>query len=217
LLSSKGNSNFKDENPKVLGIVGSLRNNSFNEALLNSAARLLPNWVRFETFDINEIPHYNQDVENSGIPDIVNEFKEKVRDADVVLIATPEYNGSVTGVLKDALDWASRPHGDSSFEGKPIGVLVAVSGRRGGHSVLNHLTLIIDYLDAKLLGEPVLVQLAPEKFDVNGELSDPKDISNIKELVRQTVAILSPDKEEVVLVEQEIQSSIKEHTPRSPV
>jgi chromate reductase, NAD(P)H dehydrogenase (quinone) len=191
--------NIRDGTANVLGIVGSLRNNSFNEALLKTAAGMLPNWVKFDTFDISEIPHYNQDVEDSGIPKIVQKFKQKIRQADAIIIATPEYNGSVTGVLKDALDWASRPYGESAFGGKPIGVLVAVSGKRGGRSVLNHIRLIIEYLDAKLLGEPVLLQLAPQKFDESGKLSDPDVLAQTNDLVRQIVENLpSPSKIEEV-------------------
>ena len=105
---------------KVLGIVGSLRANSFNGDLLNATKNFFPDRVEFETFDISEIPHYNQDVEDSGIPEIVSEFKQKVLDADAIILASPEYNGSVSGVLKDALDWASRRYGDSSISGKPV-------------------------------------------------------------------------------------------------
>jgi len=80
--------------PRVLGIVGSLRANSFNGTLLNATKNFFPDWVEFEAFDISEIPHYNQDVEDSGIPEIVSGFKQKVRDADAIILAAPEYNGS---------------------------------------------------------------------------------------------------------------------------
>ncbi len=183
---------FNSENgtAKVLGILGSLRSNSLNKALLKATSSLLPSWVEFDTFDIDQIPHYNQDEEESGIPEVVREFKLKLQNADAILIASPEYNGSVTGVLKDALDWASRPYGESSFEGKPVGVMIAVSGKRGGFSALNHLALIIDYLDAKLVGEPVIVQLAHERFDEYGKLSDPEILAKIKKLVRSIIEAL---------------------------
>jgi chromate reductase, NAD(P)H dehydrogenase (quinone) len=177
--------------PKVLGIVGSLRANSFNGALLNATKNFFPDWVEFETFDISEIPHYNQDVEDSGIPEIVSGFKQKVRDADAIILAAPEYNGSVSGVLKDALDWASRPYAASSISGKPVAVLAAVSGRNGGRAVLNHLTLIIDYLDARLIGEPVLVQQAPGKFDDQSNISDPETFHKIEKLTAQIEEELS--------------------------
>lgn len=176
---------------KVLGIVGSLRANSFNGALLNATKNFFPDRVEFETFDISEIPHYNQDVEDSGIPEIVSEFKQKVLDADAIILASPEYNGSVSGVLKDALDWASRPYGESSISGKPVALLTAVSGRNGGQAVLNHLTLIIDYLDARLIGAPVLVQQAPGIFDDQSNISDPETFHKIEKLTAQIVEELS--------------------------
>jgi chromate reductase, NAD(P)H dehydrogenase (quinone) len=177
--------------PKVLGIVGSLRTNSFNRALLIATKNFFPHWVEFETFDISEMPHYNQDVEDSGIPEIVSEFKQKVLDADAIILAAPEYNGSVSGVLKDALDWASRPYGDSSISGKPVAVLTAVSGRNGGRGVLNHLSLIIDHLDARLIGDPVLVQQASGKFDDESNTSDPETFHKVEKLVAQIVEELS--------------------------
>jgi chromate reductase, NAD(P)H dehydrogenase (quinone) len=178
-------SNFYPEKKtaKVLGIVGSLRVNSLNGTLMKASKNLLPDWVEFEMFDIGGIPHYNQDVEDSRIPGIVSDLREKVREADVILMAAPEYNGSVSGVLKDALDWASRPYGDSALSGKPVAVLSAVSGRNGGRAVLDHLTQIIDYLDAKLIGEPVLVQLASQKFDSQSKIADAETIEKVKKLV----------------------------------
>jgi len=176
---------------KVLGIVGSLRVNSLNSAMMKVMSSLLPDWVEFETFDIGEIPYYNQDVEDSKVPGAVSELREKVKEADLVLIAAPEYNGSVSGVLKDALDWASRPNGDSSFSGKPVAVLTTVSGRNGGRAVLNHLTLIIDYLDARLIGDPVLVQLASQKFDREFNISNEETLDKLGKLAEKIVKELS--------------------------
>jgi len=93
--------------------------------------------------------------------------------------------------LKDALDWASRPYGYSSISGKPVAVLTAVSGRNGGRAVLNHLTLIIDYLDARLIGEPVLVQQASGKFDDQSNVSDPETFHKIEKLTVQIEEELS--------------------------
>jgi chromate reductase, NAD(P)H dehydrogenase (quinone) len=130
-------------------------------------------------------------MEDSRIPEIVSEFKQKVRDADAIILAAPEYNGSVSGVLKDALDWASRPYGDSSISGKPVAVLTAVSGRNGGRTVLNHLSLIIDYLDAGLIGEPVLVQQASGKFDDQSSISDPETFYKVEKLATQILGELA--------------------------
>ena len=130
-------------------------------------------------------------MEDSTVPAAVLELKEKVKEADLVLIAAPEYNGSVSGVLKDALDWASRPYGDSSFSGKPVAVLTAVPGRNGGRAVQAHLSLIIDYLDARLIGDPVLVQLAPQKFNEQFDISDKETSDKLENLVEKIVKELS--------------------------
>jgi chromate reductase, NAD(P)H dehydrogenase (quinone) len=176
---------------KVLGIVGSLRVNSLNGAMMKTMIGMLPDWIEFETFDIGEIPHYNQDVEDSTVPGSVSELRQKIKEADLVLIAAPEYNRSVSGVLKDALDWASRPYGESSFSGKPVAVLTAVSGRNGGRAVQTHLTLIIDYLDARLIGDPVLVQLVSQKFDKQFNISDKETFDKLGNLAEKIVKELS--------------------------
>ncbi len=176
---------------KVLGIVGSLRVDSLNGAMMKVVSSMFPDWVEFETFDIGEIPHYNQDVEDATVPGAVSELRQKVKEANLVLIAAPEYNGSVSGVLKDALDWASRPYGDSSFSGKPVALLTAVSGRNGGRAVQSHLSLIIDYLDARLIGDPVLVQLASQKFDKQFGMSDRETLDKLGNLAEKIVKELS--------------------------
>lgn len=101
---------------KVLGFAGSLRQGSYNKALLRSAADLVSDDMQLEIFDLEDIPPFNQDIEQN-MPDKVKEFKTKIREADAILIATPEYNFSVPGVLKNAIDWASRPYGDNPFDG----------------------------------------------------------------------------------------------------
>ncbi len=103
---------------KILGFAGSLRVGSYNKALLRATIDLLPEDVTLEIFEIDGIPLFNQDIEKD-MPTKVREFKSKIREADAILIATPEYNYSVPGVLKNAIDWASRPYGDNAFEGKP--------------------------------------------------------------------------------------------------
>ena len=105
---------------KVLGFAGSLRKGSFNKALLRAAVEMALAPMEIETFDLEGIPLFNQDDE-ARPPEKVKEFKTKIRAADALLIATPEANYSVPGVLKNAMDWASRPYGDSAFDGKPVG------------------------------------------------------------------------------------------------
>jgi chromate reductase, NAD(P)H dehydrogenase (quinone) len=116
---------------KVLGFAGSLRAGSYNKALLRSATDLLPEAMSLEIFDIDGIPAFNQDIEGD-IPPKVKEFKVKIREADSILIATPEYNYSVPGVLKNAIDFAARPYGDNPFDGKPVALMSASIGLWGG-------------------------------------------------------------------------------------
>ncbi len=123
---------------KILGFAGSLRKGSYNRALLRAAAELLPEDATLETFDLEGIPRFNQDLE-SDPPARVKDFKAKIRAADAVLIATPEYNYSVPGVLKNAIDWASRPSGDSAWPGKPLAVMSASTGMLGGSRAQYHL------------------------------------------------------------------------------
>jgi chromate reductase len=110
---------------KILGFAGSLRVGSYNKALLRAAAVLLPDETTLEIFDLNGIPPYNQDLE-MDMPTKVKEFKSKIREADAILIATPEYNYSVSGVIKNAMDWASRPYGDNPFNDKPVAIFIVV-------------------------------------------------------------------------------------------
>jgi chromate reductase len=117
---------------RVLGIVGSLRRGSFNHALLREAAERLPagaEWSEFER--LREIPPYDADLEAEATPVAVAELREAMREADAVLVVTPEYNHSIPGVLKNALDWASRPAGQSALTGKPAAVIGASTGMFG--------------------------------------------------------------------------------------
>jgi chromate reductase len=117
---------------KVLGISGSLRRDSHNDALLRAAAERLPAGAELALYDrLGEIPPYDEDVELDGVPETVQELREAIRSADAVLIATPEYNHSIPGQLKNALDWASRPAGQSALNGKPATVVGASTGMFG--------------------------------------------------------------------------------------
>src|SRR3990170_2026506 len=102
------------ETVRILGIVGSLRKNSYNKALMRAAAELLPKDVELEVFCLDDVPPFNQDLEKQP-PQAIRLFKEKIRDAEAILIASPEYNYSIPGVLKNAIDWASRPFSDNAF------------------------------------------------------------------------------------------------------
>jgi chromate reductase, NAD(P)H dehydrogenase (quinone) len=165
---------YKLENKlKILGFAGSLRAGSYNKALLRAAIELLPEGATLEIFDLLGIPAYNQDLE-SDMPTKIKEFKSKIREeSDAILIATPEYNYSVPGVLKNAIDWASRPYGDNSFDGKPVAIMSASIGMLGGARAQYHLRQMFVFLNMYPVNAPeVIVTFAQEKFDANGKLVD---------------------------------------------
>ena len=112
----------------ILGIAGSLRQASYNRAALRAAEQLVPEGARLDIFDLAGIPPFNQDDERNP-PARVVELKRSIRSSDAILLVTPEYNYSIPGVLKNAIDWASRPYGDNSWEGKPVAVMGASAGR----------------------------------------------------------------------------------------
>src|SRR5208282_631933 len=126
---------------KIFGIAGSLRRESYNRAALRAAAQLLPKGVTLETMELDGIPLFNADNEQNPTVKVV-ELKRRIREADAILIATPEYNYSVPGVLKNAIDWASRPHGDSAWTGKPVAIMGASIGRLGTARAQYHLRQI---------------------------------------------------------------------------
>lgn len=166
---------------KVLGFAGSLRQGSYNKALVRSAADLVPDDLQLEIFDLEGIPPFNQDIEQN-MPNKVREFKTKIREADAILIATPEYNFSVPGVLKNAIDWASRPYGDNPFDGKPVAIMSASPGMLGGANAQFHLRQTCVFLNMYPINKPlVIVTFAQDKFDANGKLVD----DNTKKFLRQ--------------------------------
>lgn len=171
----------------ILGFAGSLRKNSYNEALLRAAIELLPKGAKLEIFDLEGIPPFNQDLENR-MPEKVKDFKAKIRATDAILIATPEYNYSMPGVLKNAIDWASRPYGDNSFEGKPAAVMSASPGMLGGARAQYHLRQVCVSLNMHLINRPeVFVTFAADKIDENGRLMDEISCKLIEELLGNLV------------------------------
>jgi chromate reductase len=172
----------------ILGFAGSLRNGSYNRALLHVAADLVPKDVKLDIFGLEGIPPFNQDLEKS-MPEIVKEFKAKIRSADAILIATPEHNYSIPGVLKNAIDRASRPYGDNSFDGKPVAVMSASTGMLGGARAQYQLRQVFVFLNMHPLNKPeVFVTFANQKFDENGKLTDEKTKEFIKQLLQALVA-----------------------------
>jgi len=149
---------------------------------------LLPKDAELEIFDLEGIPPFNQDLETQ-MPKIVKEFKAKIKAANALLIATPEYNFSISGVLKNAIDWASRPYGDNAFEGKPVAIMSASIGLLGGARAQYHLRQIFVFLNMYPINRPeVIVTFAPEKIDENGRLKDENSRKFVKELLENLVA-----------------------------
>ncbi len=172
----------------VLGIVGSLRKGSYNRALMRVALEVSPPDVHIDTFDIGSFPLFNQDFERTP-PDDVKEFKRKIKAADAILFVTPEYNYSIPGVLKNAIDWASRPYGDNALEGKPVAVMSASIGLLGGARAQYHLRQSFVFLDMHPINRPeVIVTFAPEKFDSEGRLLDEKTRQLVAELLTSLAA-----------------------------
>jgi chromate reductase len=172
----------------ILGFAGSLRRGSYNRSLLRAALELVPKDARLEIFDLEGIPPFNQDFENQP-SEKVKEFKAKIRAADAILIATPEYNYSIPGVLKNAIDCASRPYGDNAFEHKPVAIVGASVGMMGTARAQYHLRQCFVFLTCFALNQPeVMVPFAQEKIDKEGRLTDQKTREKIRELLESLVA-----------------------------
>jgi chromate reductase, NAD(P)H dehydrogenase (quinone) len=168
---------------KVLGISGSLRAGSFNTAALRAARDMVPDGMTIEPFDLAPIPLYNEDVYQKGFPPPVADFRAKIKAADALLICTPEYNYSVPGVLKNAIDWASRPP-DQPFDGKPIALLSASPAFTGGARAQYHLRQIFVYLNPFIMNRPeVMISAAHTKFDTTGKLTDEDTRKHIRALL----------------------------------
>jgi chromate reductase len=173
---------------KILGFAGSLRKGSYNRSLLRAARELVPEGVVLEIFDLEGIPPFNQDRENEPVEQ-VREFKARIRAADAVLIATPEYNYSIPGVLKNAIDCASRPHGDNAFEHKPVAMIGASTGMLGTARAQYHLRQCFVFLSCFALNYPeVMVPFAHEKIDKDGTVVDQKTRELIRQLLESLVA-----------------------------
>jgi chromate reductase len=174
----------------VLGIAGSLRRGSYNRGLLLAARELAPPGMEIELFErLGEIPLFSQDVEAEGDPEPVAALKEAIRAADALLIATPEYNYGVPGVLKNAVDWASRPPRGSPLGGKPAAVMGASPGMAGTARAQLQLRQAFLFTGTHVLPAPeVLVAHARDKFDAAGTLVD----EPTRAFVRQMLERLAP-------------------------
>jgi len=175
---------------KVCGIAGSLRRGSQNRGLLRAAAELAPERMTIALFDrLGDVPLYNADVEAQGDPEAVVALKSAIREADALLIATPEYNYGVPGVLKNAIDWASRPPSGSVLAGKPTALLGASRARTGTARAQLALRLSFVFTQTPvLLGPELLVGEAQTKFAEDGKLSDERTRQSVRALLERLLA-----------------------------
>lgn len=172
---------------RILGIAGSLRKGSYNRAALRAAVDLAPKGATMEIAEIDGLPGFNQDDENNP-PAKVIELKKQIRAADAILFVTPEYNYSIPGVLKNAIDWCSRPYGDSAWRGKPVAVMGASIGTLGTARAQYHLRQCFIFLNMHSLNQPeVMISNAAERFDANGNLTHEPTKEYIRKLLQDLV------------------------------
>lgn len=172
---------------RVVGVVASLRQGSYNRLLMRAAEQELPPDMQLEQAAIADVPFYDGDVEAAGLPAPVERFKAQIRAADALLIATPEYNYAIPGLLKNALDWASRPSGQSALAGKAMAVIGASTGVLGTARAQMQLRQLALGLDVQIANRPeVLLGQAASKFDAEGRLTD----DNARRLLRELLLTL---------------------------
>src|SRR5215217_2230176 len=171
---------------RILGIAGSLRRESYNRAALRAATQLVPEGASIDIFELDGIPGFNQDDEQNP-PAKIAELKRRIREADAILFVTPEYNYSIPGVLKNAIDWASRPYGDSAWNGKPAAIMGASIGTIGTARAQYHLRQICVFLNVFPINQPeVMIANASERFDAAGNLTH----EATKKFIRQLLQVL---------------------------
>ena len=172
---------------KILAISGSNRKGSYNWGLLESAKEMLPDDTTLEILDVSRFPLFTQDHERNP-PAEVRLFKQKIRESDAILFATPEHNYTVTAVLKNAIEWGNRPGGDNSWNGKPAAIVSASSGPRGGARSQLHLRQILVDLNMYAINQPqLLLARAQDSFDSDLKLKDPQARETLKTIL-QTLA-----------------------------
>jgi chromate reductase, NAD(P)H dehydrogenase (quinone) len=158
---------------RILAVSGSLRESSYNTSLLRAALEAAPDGVELELWDgIGELPFYDQDLEGDDVPEPVRRLREDWADADAILFSTPEYNGSVPGGLKNAIDWASRPRLGAVLRNKPVAVVGASTGQFGALWAQQDLKRILGIAGARVVGTEIPVGRAEERFDAEGRLLD---------------------------------------------
>jgi chromate reductase len=167
----------------ILGLSGSTRKGSFNTALLHASRELLPENTTLEIHDLSGLPLFSQDIEHDLTP-AIRMFKQKIREADTILFASPEHNYSITAVMKNAIEWGNRPPSDRSWKGKPAGIISASSGPRGGVRSQMHLRQIMVDIDMYPINTPqLLVGDAETKFDKNLTLTHDQTRKILRDLL----------------------------------
>lgn len=173
---------------RILGISGSLRKGSFNSGALRAAVELCPDGAEIEICEIGNLPLFDQDFE-AELPAAVKEFKEKVAAADAILISTPEYNYSISGVLKNAIDCGSRPYGKSAWEGKPAAIMGASPGAIGTARAQYDLRKMMVFLNMFPINRPeVMIGNCADKFDESGNLTDEATRKFITQMLENLIA-----------------------------
>ncbi|HEV3469642.1 MAG TPA: NAD(P)H-dependent oxidoreductase [Pyrinomonadaceae bacterium] len=172
---------------RILGIAGSLRRQSYNRAALRAAVELAPEGATLDIFEIDGLPGFSEDDEQNP-PAKVAELKRRIRESDAILFVTPEYNYSIPGVLKNAIDWASRPYGDSAWDGKPAAIMGASIGTVGTARAQYHLRQVMVFLNMFPVNQPeVMIAKASERFDADGNLTDEATKEYIRRLLQSLV------------------------------
>jgi chromate reductase len=173
---------------KIIGISGSLRHNSYNTALLRAAQGLMPDEAELEIVEIKDLPLYNEDLE-ANLPAAVVAFKEQVKTAEAIIFASPEYNYSFSGVLKNALDWASRPYGQNSFDNKPALIVGASMGNIATARMQYQLRQVLVGLNVQTLNHPeVLIGSVQNKISADGQITDDDTGAKLKEALTALIA-----------------------------
>ena len=174
---------------RVAGISGSLRNGSYNTATLRAAQELAPESLDIDIVTLEDVPLFNEDVEAIGWPDRVRDLREQVQAADAVIFASPEYNYSIAGVLKNAIDWLSRPEGEAPLNGKPATIVGATPAFVGTARGQAHLRQVVFYNAMPLLPTAeVLIARAGERFDDTGRLTDEETRAVLRDMLEKLAA-----------------------------
>ena len=174
---------------RIAAVVGSLRANSVNAAVLRAVLAYAPAQVEIQPFDLADVPLYNGDVEDLGDPASVASLKRAVAEADGLIIVTPEYNHSVPAVTKNAVDWLSRPRRTNSLVDKPVGIVAATTGRHDAAGAREHLSIAVGAITQNIFPESLGISRVRGSMD-EGELTDPYTISTLAEWLERFAAFV---------------------------